>query len=45
MSQKQHDNVAIIVLGTQSSLKLLTEAECWLMDLDGTFDVVHAPVI
>lgn len=31
-------NEKIIILGTCSSLKLLSEAECWFMD--GTFDVV-----
>lgn len=37
-SEKDFNNQKIIFLGTVSSLKLLSEADCWLMD--GTFNVV-----
>lgn len=38
LSEKEFHNDKIILLGTISSLKLLAEAKCWLMD--GTFEVV-----
>lgn len=38
LSEKRINDDLIIVLGTKSSIKLLSEAQCWIMD--GTFDVV-----
>lgn len=38
LSEKSFGSEKIILLGTESSLKLLSEANCWL--IDGTFEVV-----
>lgn len=38
LSEKQVGNDLIIILGTKSSLNLLCQSDCWIMD--GTFDVV-----
>lgn len=38
LSERDFGQEKIILLGTQSSLKLLSEAKCWL--IDGTFEVV-----
>lgn len=38
LSEEEFDDEKIILMGTISSLKLLSESSCWIMD--GTFDVV-----
>lgn len=38
LSEKEFENEKIILMGTRSSLKLLEESKCWLMD--GTFYIV-----